>query len=355
MIRRWRWWLLLALLAPTVAQASIPSAIENVLKSWFNSAGHFIGFRMYGRSAPAVSVSGSAVFYYDTASGCLKVSSNGGAFSCIAGTGNSTSGCTFTSGTLVCPAFDSPADPVNGSCVTVKEGSNNGVNTVQGCAPPALSTNRINLFNVDGTHKSNNVETPNAPELGRMVRFGLTDGILGAKVVASPMFLPDGAAGSPAVTTVTEVQGGANAMRCVRFAARDTIINATAMSVEVVGNAGSCNACLYNDTDAAGSLVAPLTAGVASTTLDCSTAGAKTKSAVDAFTLLEGQGYRLCWTSSSTSTTLRGGLARVTGIANVTSVTAGTAAQSGSTGVCPSFTGAISAATVIPPIVSLGP
>lgn len=347
--------LLLVVALVSTADAFLPSAIETTIRGFFNSAAKLVYLKYYERGQPAPSTSGNCITYMDSSSHALKVSCNGGAYSFIAGAGTSTAGCTFASGTLTCPAFDSPADPVNGACVTLKEGSNNGVNTAKVCAPPALSTDRTNLLNTDGSLKSSDVKSPNNPELGRMVRFALSDGALGAKPAASPMFLPDGMAGSPATTTVTEVQGGVNAMRCVRFTAKDTIINATALSVEVVGNAGSCNACLYNDTDAAASILAPLTAGTPSTTLDCSTAGAKTKSAVDAFSLLEGQGYRLCWTSSSTSTTLRGGLARVTAIANVTSVTAGTAAQSGATGVCPTLTGAISAATVIPPIVSLGP
>lgn len=346
--------LLLVVALASTADAFLPSSIETTIRGWFNSASRLVLLKFYERGQPAASTTGNCIWYMDSTSHALKVSCNGGTYSFIAGAGTTVAGCAFVSGALTCPAFDSPADPVNGGCVTLKEGSNNGVNTSQDCAPPALSTNRINLRNTDGTHKSSDVETPTANELGRLARYNLSTGIMESKPASNPAFLPDSTAGvfGAVATTITEVQAGNNQTRCVVFTALDTVVNATKIAMEVVTANTSCGVCIYPDLDAGG-LIAPLTAGVPSTTFDCSTIGGKTKTGLDAYTLQEGVKYRLCWTASNTTTALRGGATRVTGIANALTTSAGTG-NAGSTGVCNATTGALTPATVTPPIVAVG-
>lgn len=352
MKRRLGLWVIAFVLLAVPVSASLNSAIEQTIQGWFDAAGHFVRFKLYSSTTPALSTTGNSVWYYDTVDACVKVSSNGGAFVCIAGTGTVASGCTFNGTTLTCPAFDSPADANNGGCWTLYEAITNGSNIVKLCAAANLTGDYVLTTNADGTLKGEDIETSNAQNLGRVLRYNLTTGVQETKPAATVVSLPDG--DGLVAATETEVQGGNNEMRCVVFTARDTIINATRQVFEVSTAAGTCGACLYPDADA-GVLLSPMIATSPGVGVDCSGAGAKSKTGLDAFSVQEGSKYRLCWTASGTSAKLRGGTTRVSALTNALSVTSGTAANAGVAGVCPTTTGVITGATVITPVVVLGP
>lgn len=333
----------------TVVDAYLPSSIETTLRGFFNSASRLVQLKFYERGQPAASTSGNCVWYMDSTSHALKVSCNGGSYSFIAGAGTTTAGCSFTGTTLVCPAFDSPAQAASGGCLTLKEGSNNGTSTIQECAPADVSVSRVNTYNTDGTRKASDIETAVANENGRDAMFSATTGALIGRTNPLIVYLPDG---SPAM----DPGGGetavlsANGMRCVTITARDGIVGATSLAAYVSTLGGTCSPCLYNDGDA-GTLIAPLTSGVASTASDCTSTGAKTLSSLDAFTIVRGTRYRLCTTSSSNLTKWFKGPYYANVVANMVSTTAGTAASTGTSGKCPATTGALTPVDVNPPIV----
>lgn len=330
-----------------VAHAYLPANIENVVKSWFNSAGKLVKFEMYGSSPPPTKAR-ACVWWVDQATYTIKASCNNGPVSTLTGAGNGVTSCAEVGGTLTCPAFDSPAAASTGGCVTLKEGSNNGTATAQLCAPANLSTSRTNNLNADGTFAASDVASANVSDLGRDVIFNSATGALAARTNPTYVWLPDGApAIDPAggeVATLT-----ANTMRCATFIARDSITSATALAHYVSTLGGSCSPCLYNETGT--TLLAPLVSAAPATASDCSTTGAKTLTGLDTFSLTKGTRYRLCTTSSSNTTKWFKGPYYANVVANQVTTTVGIAAESGTSGKCPTTTGALSAADVYPPVV----
>lgn len=98
-MRRILWIALVAfiLFALPIHQVSVPawalsSRVEQALASFFNSAGNLVRLIFKETSAPALSTTGTCVFYADSASHAMKVSCNGGAFGSVGSGGSSVSG-----------------------------------------------------------------------------------------------------------------------------------------------------------------------------------------------------------------------------------------------------------------------
>jgi hypothetical protein len=298
------------ILNTTSAQAYLPINIENQIRTWFNAAGKLVNF------------------------------------------GNGTSalpGCSFAAGVLTCTGFDSPAAATTGGCVTLKEGSGTGTSTAKICAADNLAVSRTNTLNSDGRLKSQDVESSTSSEYGLDTRFNLSTGVLEGKINNVTAYLPTGTPALDANNTGLTAAIGANTMKCITFTARDSIIAATSLSSVVAVLGGNCSVCLYPDLDA-GALIAPLTAGVASTAKDCTGTGTKTFT-TDAFTLQEGTRYRLCLATDSALTRWysAGYYAAVT--ANMVSTTAGTAATASASGKCGAITGALTTGDAYAPFV----
>lgn len=351
-MRRLRILVILAFMACSVnvAYAYLPANIENTIKGWFSGAGNLVRMTFTASNQPGTSSMNKLVIYYDSADKCLKASSSGNAFSCIAGTGaGSGAGCYFApSGALTCTGgFDTPAAAAAGGCVTLKEGSNNGTSTIANCAPANLSTSRTNTMNADGTYKASDIETADTNEYGLDLIFNTLTGIITGRANPAYVWLPDGApAIDPAGGEVAVL--AANGMRCATFVARDSIKAATNLAHYVSTLGGNCSTCLYSEDGT--TLIAPLVSGVAATASDCTGTGVKTMTGLDPFTLAKGTRYRLCTTSSSNLTKWFKGPYYASVLANAVATTAGTAANSGTSGKCPTATGSLSAADVYPPI-----
>lgn len=305
---------LLLLVLPQPAHAFLPAAIERTIRTWFNATGQLSTVDVAERAAPSVSVTGKCRLYVDSTAHNLKVSCNGGAYSSVVGSGTATSGCTESAGTLTCAAFDVPAAAASGGCVTLKEGSNNGTSTAKVCAPANLTSSRTNTLNADGTIKGADVEMATTYD-----------------------FLPGPAAVPAGVKTATLT---ANLMRCVTFVKHGTLANATKYAIDVIDAGGTASVCLYADADA-GALIFPLVSAAPATAIDTSGTGSKTQTGLDPFTLSDGTAYRLCWTSANTAVTLAAAGTVDANIVNAFATRAGNATNGGTTGVCPTTTGAL--------------
>lgn len=311
------------------AHAFLPNTIETVIRSWFTASGKFQ---------------------------CIKVS-GGGTANCLFGANMTlANGCSVSGGIMTCSGgFDSPPATTTGSFATFKEGSNNGTENVKVQAPPNLAVSRVNLFNTDGTYKSGDVATATTQEYGLPARYSATNGILGVTAAINPAFYPDGtpAQGPGSALTTARASG---VVDCVRFVARDSVVGATKLQFDVGVNlaATSGSVCLFNDSDS-GTLIAPLVSGAAATAVSVASAGAVTMSGLDSFNIYAGTRYRLCWTSNNGTTTVRySASGQYISTLNSIAVVAGTAASTGTSGKCPSTTGAISSGSVNPPIVAAG-
>lgn len=309
----------LALLA-SPAHAYLPANIEGVIKSWFSGSGKFQ---------------------------CIKVS-GGGTANCLFGANMTLSnGCSVSGGIMTCSGgFDSPAATTTGTYFTWKEGSNNGTSTVKLQAPPNLSTSRTNTFNADGTFNAADVETTSSQGLDAY--FHQTTGILSGRSNLAYIWLPDGspALGDPAGGVTATLT--ANSMRCATIVARDSIQNATNLAHRVATLGGNCSTCIYNEDGT--TLIAPLVSGAPATASDCTTAAAKTMTGLDAFSLAKGTRYRLCTTSDSALTQWYKGPYYAAVTANMVATTVGTAASTGTSGKCPTTTGALTTGDVYPPV-----
>ena len=85
---------LLLLVTVGIAQAYMPIALENVIKTWFNSAGKLIGFRIYESSAaPAVSGANDCRLYVDATTNSLMASCGTKAYTYLVN-GTANVGCT---------------------------------------------------------------------------------------------------------------------------------------------------------------------------------------------------------------------------------------------------------------------
>ncbi len=304
--------------APTYA--FLPNTIETVIKSWFNGAGKFQ---------------------------CIKVS-GGGVANCLYGANMTpTNGCSVSGGIMTCSGgFDATAATTTGSYMTWKEGSDNGTSTVRLQAPANLSTSRVNTWNADGTFKASDVATSNSSEYGRDALFDSSTGVLVGRANPTYIWMPDG---SPALDPSGGVTATltANNMRCATILARDSIVGATNLAHYVAVLGGSCSTCIYSEDGT--TLIAPLVSGAPATASNCTGTGAKTMTGLDPFTLAKGTRYRLCTTSSSNLTQWFKGPYYASAVANMVTTTAGNAASTGTSGKCPTTTGALSAGDYYPP------
>ena len=81
--------LLMLLLLPSLAYAQLSTQAQRTLEAMMCRDGRLCKLTMQGTSAPALSVAGQGVMYYDTATNTFQVSQNGGAYVTLAGAGGS--------------------------------------------------------------------------------------------------------------------------------------------------------------------------------------------------------------------------------------------------------------------------
>ena len=124
---------LLLLVTAGIAQAYMPIALENVIKTWFNSAGKLIGFRIYeSPAAPAVSGTNNCRLYVDATSNSLMASCGTKAYTYLVG-GSATTPCTQDiNGNMTCNTFISVnQDPTAANAIRLRS---NDSGTARTCA-----------------------------------------------------------------------------------------------------------------------------------------------------------------------------------------------------------------------------
>lgn len=97
---------LIVLSLVAVAEASLPSGIENTIRGWFNSAGKLMRLT-FAKTTAKTAKAGTCELFMDSATNTFKVSCNGNAPTSLIGTG--TVSCTDDgAGNLTCNSFNSP-------------------------------------------------------------------------------------------------------------------------------------------------------------------------------------------------------------------------------------------------------